>query len=255
MYEQFALIFDTRIPTLTVALMLVTLLSFAWMVWQSPPQMRGRVFDVCLGAVLGGIVLGRVMHVAINWEFFSERLPLIWQLSREGGINWQAFIVGVLLCGRVIARWRGIALADMLKTASILVPLIAFVSWYGCATAGCAYGETVDRMSAFPAWMTWIAPDMYRLEMPRFATQAIGMALSLVVLLIALVLHLGDYLPKTRFWWLLSAIAVLSLGIGFLRGDATVQVIGLRIGQILDVIVIAVCVVAIGLIAKNNARA
>ncbi|MEO1289037.1 MAG: prolipoprotein diacylglyceryl transferase family protein [Chloroflexota bacterium] len=245
MFEPFAIIFNQRIPTMTVALILTTLFSLAWILWQSPSHQRGRVLDVCLGAIVVGIVIGRLAHVTIHWEFFSERTQLIGRLSQEGGLTWQAFTISALIAGSLLAHWRDVSFAWLLKTIAILVPLIALGSWYACATVACAYGESVQRMADYPAWLTWIAPDIYRLEMPRFATQALGMASSVILLIVALILHLTNWLEKTRFWLMLIAIALTSFSIGFLRGDATWIVADLRIGQILDIVVIVFSMIAI----------
>src|SRR5690606_37583121 len=138
MFNQFSIIFGRQWHTYTLALLFGICLSLAWMLFRSTPQNRGRVFDVCLAALIGGVLLGRGLHVILNWEFFADRLELIWQLHREGGLNWQATVIGALIADYTMAKFRKLELTPLLTNAVIILPFLAFMSYYACATASCA---------------------------------------------------------------------------------------------------------------------
>ncbi len=251
MFNQYAIIFDQQWQSYTLIMSLALIISFSWMLWQAPAQKRGAVLDGCLAGLIGAILLGRIVHVALNWVFFSENVTLIWQLWREGGLNGQAAIIGALIFGSIVAHFRGIPFTDILKPAVLILPLMSFASWYACATAGCAYGQSIDRMADYPQWLTWLAPDIYRLVMPRFATQALGMGASLILLIIAILLYWQASLIRTRFWLMLIAIAILSFSIGFLRGDYSLIFSGLRAGQILDVVIGFFAIIGLSMINRT----
>ena len=127
----------------------------------------------------------------------------------------------------------------------IVLPLLAFAGWYGCATAACAYGAPVERMADYPGFMTWLADDIYRLTMPRFATQPIGMMSSAILLLITIFLQWRGWLIRVRFPLILIALACVSFGIGFLRGDYAPVWYGLRAGQWLDIGIVVIALVGV----------
>ena len=243
MLDQFSIIFGKQWQTYTITLIAGILFSFAWMLFRSAKEERARVFDVCLSALIGGVVIGRIVHVALNWQFFADRIDLIWQIHKEGGLNWQSTLIGALIAGYLMAKLRRVDFAGLLSHAVIVLPWLAMLSWYACATAACAYGTAIERMADYPAFMTWLADDIYRLTMPRFATQPIGMMLSAGLLLIAIIVYWRGWLVKSRFWLMLLLLAILDSGIGFLRGDYALEWYGLRAGQWLDVVVMGIALV------------
>lgn len=234
MFNQFTIIFGRQWQSYTIALLLGIVLSFAWMVYRAPKNERTKTVDVCLSALIGAVIVGRLLHVSLNWAFFVDRIDLIYEIHREGGLNWHGAVIGALVTGYLMARLRGISTQHLVKNAVIILPLLSFFAYYACATAGCAYGLPVERMADYPRWMTWIADDIYRLNMPRFATQPLGMFGSGILFILACLLYWRGWLIKIRFWLMLFLIALLSFGISFLRGDYALEFSGLVIGQWLD---------------------
>lgn len=246
MLNQFTIIFDTQWQTYTIALMFGISVSFIWLSFHFPKEDRARVFDVCLSALIGGIIIGRLVHVGFNWQFFADRIELIWQIQKEGGLNWQGSVIGALIAAYGMAKFRRVDFSLLMSHAVIVLPWVALVSWYACATASCAYGASVERMSDYPSFMTWLADDIYHLTMPRFATQPIGMITSAGLLLMAIILYWRGWFVQTRFWLMLLLLSLVSFGTGFLRGDYGLEIYSLRIGQWLDIgmmVIAVICVV------------
>lgn len=235
MFNQFSIIFGQQWQNYTLALITGVTISLAWMLWRSPADERGRVFDVCLVALIGGVIVGRVLHVGLNWTFFADRLDLIWKIHQEGGLNWQGVVIGAMLAGYVMASVRAVDVSRLIGDAVLVLPLLAFAGWYACTVAACAYGLPVERMADYPGFMTWLADDIYRLTMPRFATQPIGMMSSAILLLLAIILCWRGWLIRVRFPLILILLVSVSFSIAFLRGDYVPEWYGLRAGQWLDI--------------------
>lgn len=243
MLNQFSIIFDQQWQNYTLALITGVMISFAWMIWRSPADERGRTFDVCLAALIAGGIVGRAIHVGLNWIYFADRVDLILKIHKEGGLNWQGIIIGAVLAGYVMARIRSMDVSRLIQDVVIVLPLLSFAGWYSCATAACAYGAPVERMADYPGFMTWLADDIYHLTMPRFATQPIGMMSSAIFLLIAIVLYWRGWLIQVRFPLILIVLACVSFAIGFLRGDYSPVLYGLRAGQWLDIGMIVIALI------------
>lgn len=242
MLNQFTIIFGRLWQTYTIALIFGIIISFAWMIFRSPEEDRAQVFDICLSALIGGIIIGRMVHVGLNWQFFADRTELIWQIHKEGGLNWQTAVIGSLIAGYSMAKLRRVGFSSLMSHTVIILPWIALISWYACATASCAYGASVERMADYPGIMTWLADDIYHLTMPRFATQPLGMMSSAGLLLIAIIFYWRGWLIQSRFWLILILLSSVSFGIGFLRGAYALEIYSLRAGQWLD---IGIAVIAI----------
>lgn len=228
MFNPITIIFGRPVQTYTVSLAIAILVSFAWMIFRMRVNQRKAVFDLCLLTLIGAVVIGRIVHVSLNWQFFVDRTELIWQIQREGGLNWQGSLFAGLIVSYGMAKFRAIDFAELLSHAIVILPWLSLVSWYACATAGCAYGANVEHMTDYPGWMTWLADDIYGLTMPRFATQPIGMTVSLILLLIAFLLYWQGWLKRIRFPAMLIAICLLSIAIEFLRGDYALDWWGIR---------------------------
>ncbi|MGJ3238707.1 MAG: prolipoprotein diacylglyceryl transferase family protein [Anaerolineae bacterium] len=251
MFDQYAIIFDRLWQTYTVALLVSVILSLIWVLWRTPAPQRGRVFDVCLLALIGAVLIGRGVHVAVQWDFFADHRELIVQLDRDGGLSWHGALLGALIVGGVIARWRGVTFVPLLAHVGAMIPLLAVLSWYACATAGCAYGAEVASMADYPPMLTWMGADHYQIDAPRFATQPLAM---LALCLTAPTVWYYYSRRQTRlltFPVALMWVALIAFVVAFWRGDSSPVVGGLRVAQWLDVLVLVGCV---GVIRWLNAR-
>lgn len=219
--------------TYTLTLMIVLIGSVAWGVWRAPQGKRAATFDVCLGGVIGGVLVGRAVHVALWWAYFQQNTAQIWQLS-DGSVDWRGALIGALVGAWGLSRWRSADVAWLARQAAWFVPLLATAGWWACAAGRCAYGAAVPFMSDYPPGMTWDAPDIYNVIEPRFAVQPMGAALSLIVWALMLLALRRDWFPRWRVGLALIMVSLISFGLGFLRGD-TMPVWGaLRADQWLD---------------------
>jgi phosphatidylglycerol:prolipoprotein diacylglycerol transferase len=205
----------------------------------------GALVDVGLGVLIGGLLLARLEHVLLNWNYFSYNVSEAFQLN-AGGLDWHGALLGGLLGGYVAARWRRVNTRDLLDTMTVGLPLIAHAAWYGCWAANCAYGVEVDTLAHFPAWAVSESADIYGIAAPRYNTQIFGLWLTGALLVIAVILLWRGWLRGARFWLILALFSLGVFVIGFFRGDYSPMLNGLRLDQWLDAIV-GISVLAVGI--------
>ena len=234
MYNPFITLFGRQWYTFTVLLMLGAVLLLLWLVYYTPKGKRIATFDVFLAGLVGGIVIGRLVHVALQWQYFVDRTHEIRKIYEQGGLDWHGVFIGALFSMLLLARLRTIDIARMLDTFAVLIPLLALLGWWGCGTIGCAYGLPVEHMTDYPRGITWLQRDIYGVIEPRFATQLLGIIWSTILLLLAIVLHRRDWLRDTRLWLMVLLLSIGIFGIGFLRGDFSLTLYNLRDEQWLD---------------------
>lgn len=203
---------------------------------RSPPQQRLPTFDVLLGGLLGGILLGRIEHVLFNWNHFSFHTREIPQVQ-AGGLEWHGALLGAGLGMLLMARWRRVALLPLVASLTLLLPLFALALWGGCWEASCHYGREVANLSDYPTWLVWDGRDIFGIYAPRFHTQRLGMFASAALLVFALLLFWRGWLVDRRFWLVLMLLAGSLFVIGFLEGDYHPRWQQLRLSQYLDAIV------------------
>ncbi len=233
------------ISTFTLSLALGAGATFVLLWGQTRSSLRmGQIADVCLGALIGAAVGGRLAHVALNWSYFSAHASEITRLS-AGGIDWHGALIGGLPGCLAAARWRRVPFSLVLDSLAPALPLLMVASWYGCLAATCGYGLEVDTLARYPSWAVAETPDVYGIAAPRYNTQVFGIVLAALTLLIALGLTRIRALRGSRFWVVLALLSAEMFGIGFARGDFALSAGGLRVDQWLDLGLIALSVVAI----------
>jgi phosphatidylglycerol---prolipoprotein diacylglyceryl transferase len=205
----------------------------------------GPVVDVYLGGLIGGMVIGRLVHVLLNWNYFAYNLNETFQLA-AGGLDWHGAVIGGLIGLMIVARWRQVELSLLHDSLTIALPLLALAGWFGCWSAACGYGAEVTNMADYPALLVWEAPDVFGIYAPRFNTQVLGILVVAVILGIAMVLIWRDWLRHVRFWLVLVLLSAVMFGLGFLRGDYALFAGGLRLDQWLDLFMIGLGAFNIG---------
>ncbi len=252
-------------PTFNLFLTLAVLVSAA--VGLRRTAYPGKVADAYLGALAGAVIGARLFHVLLNWNYFAENLHEA-SMINLGGLDWHGGVMGGLI-GLYGAWWlrqwlalrRGLSATnpyryiDLLDSLTPALPLIGLAAWWGCLAASCGYGAEVDNLSNYPAFAVSETADVYGIAVPRYNTQVFGLILSALVLIVVAVLMWGKPSPPTplpqgegrrrwRFWLVLALLSAGMFVIGFYRGDHALYLANLRLDQILDVLLIAMSVVA-----------
>lgn len=241
MLESTITIAGLTMQTFTFLILLTVLLSAGWLIVRAPAGERARTADVCLVAIVGGVLLARLTHVLLHPAYFADRPDDVVRLQ-TGGLSWQGAVMGALIAGWLMARLRRIAFVSLLNRAAFVLPLVALATWTGCLSAFCAFGAEVVSMADYPAWMTWEANDAYGFLAPRFSTQPVGMVLSGILLMLTILIQWRGWLYRWRFWMMLLCFSLLMLIPDSLRGDDVLLIAGLRAHLWLDGLLAGVAV-------------
>jgi len=200
----------------------------AWLAGQRQGLNPVHVLDVSLAAALGGLVGGRAVYVAAHWAYYGDHLQQALRLW-GGGLAWHGALVGGLLVASVYCAVRRIPPRLMLDAA-----FLAACGWLGCLLNGCAYGiETYPGQGLL--WsLSLELPDLYGIWVPRVAVQLLGAAWGGIVL--AVVVFVGRWvrMEGLLFPLWLAIYTLGSFGLGFLRADETLLVLGWRADQVVD---------------------
>lgn len=254
MYPTLFTIGNWSISTYTVLLDLGLILGLvlAYREGQRLGRAGGRVFDLGLWAVIGGVVGGRLGYVLANWRAFSEewvRALYLW----EGGLSFHgAFLGGLLVMAFFSAlQGKGEGRLSFGELADAITPGLALgiaFGWAACLMGGCAYGVTGEGFGYA------VLPDIYGVEASRFATQVVGLGY-------ALLLFVGVWLLRGRWPFAGAGFLMYSLlyfaghfFLEFTRGDEAIYLGPWRLAQVLDVVLALAAAVAL-LLLWRRARA
>lgn len=226
--------------TFTVLIDLGLLAALATLYWRAPAGRGARWLDAGLAAIVGGFIGARLLFIIVNGDFYFPHIDEVLQVWR-GGLAWPGAVAGALFGAWFYTARRREALAPILDALAVPVALLGALGWGGCLAAGCAYGVEVAP-GQLPALLTTTAPDLFGLSVPRFATQAVGLAWSVLALAAVWALARG---PARR--WGAGALGALALslvaaglfGLSFVRGEPTLYIGELRIETVGSGLVLA----------------
>lgn len=204
--------------------------------------------DVIVGAVVGGVIGARAVHVWLNWAYFSAHTDQIIDLA-NGGLDWHGAVVIGLAAAIGVAFIRRVPIATLTDLLALALPVGAIAAWQGCGTATCGYGLEVPTLADYPSWLVTESADIYGTVAPRLNLPPIGTALAVVVLIFVIALTALGWLRGLRLW---LAIALFSLGSGildFFRAEYVPMWFDHRADQILDFALALVAILIFGIVA------
>jgi prolipoprotein diacylglyceryltransferase len=181
----------------------------------------------------------------MNADYYLPHIDEVLQVW-QGGLSWLGAPAGALVGAWLYARQRREALWPVLDALALPFGLLGALGWAGCLAAGCAYGYPVTP-GQLPAWFVSQAPDLFGLVMPRFPTQMLGIAASLLALLAVWGTRRG-----TAARWPVGAsgayaLSLVALGVfllSFTRGDPAPLMAGYRIDVVGSALVLVAATAA-----------
>ncbi len=207
----------------SLLLALGAIAGLSWAAWQSSEKEATQITEAGIWALLGALLGGRILFVAINWTYFQSH-P--WESLQVylGGISWSGALAGGLLVLTLFVRLNQQSLLEM---ADALVPLLVCLTvsaWLGCWLDGCIYGEVTS------AWWGVPSPDEWGLVSSRSPVQLLG-AMFTVGLFWSSErgVKLGTYKPGTLSCLGLLNLFLISFGLSFLRADPALTWNGLHL--------------------------
>jgi phosphatidylglycerol:prolipoprotein diacylglycerol transferase len=211
--------------------------ALATLYFRAPAGKKARWVDAGIAGTIGAFTGARLLHIVVNGDYFLPNLGEIvsfWQ----GGLAWPGAAGGAVLGAWLYCRRAREPLAPILDAAALPAALAGLLAWGGCLAAGCGYGYEVFP-DTFPAWATSHAPDLFGLSVPRFPTQALGLAWSaLSVLLVAQARRRRRWPAGALGAYALSQVALGMFALGFTRGDPAPLIGGYRLDVVGSAIVL-----------------
>jgi phosphatidylglycerol---prolipoprotein diacylglyceryl transferase len=171
------------------------------------------MLDILSVMVLGGLIGGRLLFVAINWEVYLTRPAAIFYLN-EGGMAFQgALVISIAFGALMMARRR----IPFWKTIDVFAPYLALahsIGRIGCFFNGCCYGK-----QAFHGFAVVFPGEMA----PRIPTQLYS-SLGLLAIFVLLV-HLRVRKPFDGYLFAmyLMLYSVFRIFMDTFRGDELVR--------------------------------
>ncbi len=191
-------------------------------------------FDALLLVLLAGLLGGRAGFVLSRWDYFQDQPSQLWQIWQGGLSYYAALLAGIV----ALVLWAVMAKRSFYRYAALFAPafvLITVFGWTACWLEGCAYGQETVL-----GWLSADLPDEYGVFAVRYQTQLTGIILSLAAFLFIL-WYQKDRSQRTVFWMALAIVSLTHLLAGLLRGDPTLAVGYLRLDTLLNVLLVAIC--------------
>jgi phosphatidylglycerol:prolipoprotein diacylglycerol transferase len=234
MYPTLFTIGKLTVPTYTVLLDVGLILGLVLTYFEGKRVLHSgeRALDLGLWTVIGGIVGGRVGYVVANWSVFGQepgRMIRIW----EGGLSFHgAFLGGLAVLGIFgLLQRRQEDGASFWTLGDVVTPGLGLgltFGWAACLMGGCAYGALGEGFGYA------ILPDLFGVEAPRFATQAFGLALALVLFVVFWLMRKRWIFAGASFLLFTSLYFTGQFFLEFTRGDEAIYVGPWRLAQVLD---------------------
>jgi phosphatidylglycerol:prolipoprotein diacylglycerol transferase len=195
-----------------------------WMISYRAPLVgiaRRDVTDLCLVALVAGVIGARVRHVYERWGEFAvaaDGTPRSWNeiivLAADldsGGAVWYGGLLAAILACWVLMRWRGIPVLPYLDLAGPGLLVGIAIGRVGCYLNGCCFGA--------PTTVPWSVTCPVPPHGPVHPAQFYESLACLVLAAVA-----WWWWPRRRvdgriIWFTLVGYAVWRFGNEMLRGD------------------------------------
>lgn len=188
------------------------------------------ILEAIITAAVSGLIFARLLYVALNWEFFSNR-PLEILFARFEGLSFFGGFFGGALAVYLWSRWRKI---DFAGFADLLAPYLALGYAFGrigCFLNGCCYGIETSVPWAMRASMVDSA-----LRHPVQLYALIGAVLIFVLLK---VYRPAYYFAGFKLFGLFALYGLMRFAVEFFREEAALW-LGLSVAQLFSLVLFAV---------------
>ncbi len=187
------------------------------------------ILDIMAVIILGALLGGRLLFVAVNWQYYAARPIAVFNLT-EGGLAFQGALVAGLLAGALVSRLKKIS---FWKVGDIISPYLALahsVGRIGCFFNGCCYGK--------PA-LSGLAVTFPGDTLPRVPAQLYSSAGLLGIFILLLVLREKPRFEGYLFSVYIMLYAVFRVFMDRFRGDDLATLGGVTISVIISIALFA----------------
>lgn len=201
----------------------------------------GDYFDCLLAMLFGGIVGGRALFVALNWDAYTWTVMKMIMVN-EGGLAVQGGLLGGIIASSIACKLKGI---PYWKAADIAAPYIALgqgIGRIGCFLNGCCYGPVTEG----PFGVLFAGQAL-----KRFPSQLVFSLALVLIFLMLLFFRRHKKFNGQVFSVYLVLFGTYRVLFDFLRDDELVMYFGMNLTQFLGA-VIAVCGIGLYLLLKKT---
>jgi phosphatidylglycerol---prolipoprotein diacylglyceryl transferase len=167
---------------------------------------------------LSGILGARLMHVLINFKFYSVHLGELFDFQK-GGLAWHGGMLGGILCILIYTRIKKYSTGqgmDLIFTPAILGLAIGRI---GCFLNGCCAGKPTD--------LPWAVKFPYHgLQVAVHPTQIYEMILDLALFFFLVYWWDRRKYPGENSLIMAAAYSIIRLFVEFFRNNSPDQMIG-----------------------------
>jgi phosphatidylglycerol---prolipoprotein diacylglyceryl transferase len=199
-----------------------TLAGLVLVSWRAPQKDRLRYLDAALLTLVGALLGGRLVAVAVDWAYYGAHPGEIFQVWKGGLSGIGALVGGALVVIILSSLWK-IPLGVLADAMLPLAGTLTIAAWMGCWMDGCSYGLPAN------AWWALPARDEWGVVANRIPVQLIGAILTL--LLIWLLDWGSRYFPVQGLGAAIGlfGLSAVIFGLSYLRIDPTPIQDGLRL--------------------------
>ena len=194
---------------------------------------REKVFDCMIAMLAGGLIGGRLLFVALNWDLYSADPGRIFMIH-EGGLAFQGAFVAGTLSVILVARIRKLPLWPL---ADLIAPYIALgqaLGRTGCFLNGCCYG----RVAAGGLGVVFPTETVIRIP-----TQIYSSLMLVFIFAILLVVREKRKFEGQAFCMYLIMYSVFRFFMDIFRGDDLQVFAGITLSQWISVGMLGVGIV------------
>jgi phosphatidylglycerol:prolipoprotein diacylglycerol transferase len=194
-----------------------------------------HIYSVALWAVIGGVIVSRLVHVIDKWDYYVAHPE---QIIRFEGLAVYGAIIGALLAVFIYAWIKKLSfwqLGDVAAPGALLGQAIGRI---GCILNGCCYG----LLTSMPWAVIYTNPRSYApLGLPIHPTQAYHLLWNLAAFAVIWGLRRRLKPQGSLFLSYLALYAVGDLGIRFVRvGEPFL--FGMQQAQLIGIVILLVTV-------------
>jgi len=194
--------------------------------------------DVCLVALLTGLIGGRLLFVAVEWDQFKDELSSI--IFRRDGFVFFGGLVFSTLATYLFIKYKKLELG---KLADILAPALALghsIGRLGCFSQGCCYGKPFEYGLLFPE----SAPASIHFHgVPVHPTQLYESLALLIIFGILMKARKSSRFDGSIFLIYLSLYSIFRFFNEFLRADDRgFYFYGISVSQLISIVIVGVSI-------------
>ena len=195
--------------------------GLASLAWNASDDSKTTHINAGIWALVGGLIGGRALYIALHWPYFQSNLVEIIQAYR-GGLSWAGALFGAI-AAMLLLSWN--TQRAFGKLADRLLPLVFAVSvsaWLGCWLTGCAYGQLADVWWALPAKDEWGVIEA------RVPVQLLAILLSAGVFWLVSLKREQTHIPGQTAGIFIIGLSIIYFLLTYLRVDPYPVWAGLR---------------------------